>query len=53
MSMALLLVALLAFLGSGTGCHHWLCYCSNRVLLCQDSKVTEIPSDLPRIAVEL
>ncbi|XP_051013069.1 follicle-stimulating hormone receptor isoform X2 [Acomys russatus] len=51
--MALFLVALLAFLGSGSGCHHWLCHCSNRVLLCQDSKVTEIPSDLPRNAVDL
>ncbi|XP_060226418.1 follicle-stimulating hormone receptor isoform X2 [Meriones unguiculatus] len=51
--MALLLVSLLAVLGSGFGCHHWLCHCSNRVFLCQDSKVTEIPSDLPRNAVEL
>ncbi|XP_052040774.1 follicle-stimulating hormone receptor isoform X2 [Apodemus sylvaticus] len=51
--MALLLVSLLAFLGSGSGCHHWLCYCSNRVFLCQDSKVTEIPPDLPRNAIEL
>ncbi|XP_038176146.1 follicle-stimulating hormone receptor isoform X5 [Arvicola amphibius] len=51
--MALLLVSLLALLGSGTGCHHWLCHCSNRVFLCQDSKVTEIPSDLPRNAIEL
>ncbi|XP_028620987.1 follicle-stimulating hormone receptor isoform X2 [Grammomys surdaster] len=51
--MALLLVSLLAFLGSGSGCHHWLCHCSNRVFLCQDSKVTEIPADLPRNAIEL
>ncbi|XP_021073699.1 follicle-stimulating hormone receptor isoform X2 [Mus pahari] len=51
--MALLLVSLLAFLGSGSGCHHWLCHCSNRVFLCQDSKVTEIPPDLPRNAIEL
>nr|XP_034370136.1 follicle-stimulating hormone receptor isoform X2 [Arvicanthis niloticus] len=51
--MALLLVSLLAFLGSGSGCHHWLCHCSNRVFLCQDSKVTEIPTDLPRNAIEL
>ncbi|XP_005354788.1 follicle-stimulating hormone receptor isoform X2 [Microtus ochrogaster] len=51
--MALLLVSLLALLGSGSGCHHWLCHCSNMVFLCQDSKVTEIPSDLPRNAIEL
>ncbi|XP_035309859.1 follicle-stimulating hormone receptor isoform X2 [Cricetulus griseus] len=51
--MALLLISLLAFLGSGAGCHHWLCHCSDRVFLCQDSKVTEIPPDLPRNAVEL
>ncbi|CAN0508173.1 unnamed protein product, partial [Rangifer tarandus platyrhynchus] len=51
--MALLLVALLAFLSLGSGCHHQLCHCSNGVFLCQESKVTEIPSDLPRDAVEL
>ncbi|XP_060024648.1 follicle-stimulating hormone receptor isoform X2 [Lagenorhynchus albirostris] len=51
--MALLLVALLTFLSLGSGCHHRICHCSNRVLLCQESKVTEIPSDLPRNAVEL
>ncbi|XP_047378990.1 follicle-stimulating hormone receptor isoform X2 [Sciurus carolinensis] len=51
--MALLLVSLLAFLSLGSGCYHRLCHCSNKVFLCQDSKVTEIPSDLPRNAVEL
>ncbi|XP_011836986.1 PREDICTED: follicle-stimulating hormone receptor isoform X2 [Mandrillus leucophaeus] len=51
--MALLLVSLLAFLNLGSGCHHRICHCSNRVFLCQESKVTEIPSDLPRNAVEL
>ncbi|XP_055234818.2 follicle-stimulating hormone receptor isoform X6 [Gorilla gorilla gorilla] len=51
--MALLLVSLLAFLSLGSGCHHRICHCSNRVFLCQESKVTEIPSDLPRNAVEL
>nr|XP_035925100.1 follicle-stimulating hormone receptor isoform X3 [Halichoerus grypus] len=51
--MALLLVTLLAFLSSGSGCHHRICHCSHRVFLCQESKVTEIPSDLPRNAVEL
>ncbi|KAG3267333.1 follicle stimulating hormone receptor, transcript variant X2 [Ictidomys tridecemlineatus] len=49
----LLLVSLLAFLSLGSGCYHRLCHCSNKVFLCQDSKVTEIPSDLPRNAVEL
>ncbi|XDB55192.1 hypothetical protein AB1E18_008662 [Capra hircus] len=51
--MALFLVALLAFLSLGSGCHHRLCHCSNGVFLCQESKVTEMPSDLPRDAVEL
>ncbi|XP_022360155.1 follicle-stimulating hormone receptor isoform X3 [Enhydra lutris kenyoni] len=51
--MALLLVALLAFLSLSSGCHHQICHCSHRVFLCQESKVTEIPSDLPRNAVEL
>ncbi|XP_062934706.1 follicle-stimulating hormone receptor isoform X2 [Cynocephalus volans] len=51
--MALLLVSLLAFLSFGSGCHHRICHCANRVFLCQESKVTEIPSDLPRNVVEL
>uniref|UniRef100_A0A8C9J7W3 Follicle-stimulating hormone receptor n=1 Tax=Panthera tigris altaica TaxID=74533 RepID=A0A8C9J7W3_PANTA len=51
--MALLLVSLLAFLSLGSGCHHRICHCWHRVFLCQESKVTEIPSDLPRNAVEL
>ncbi|XP_039078430.1 follicle-stimulating hormone receptor isoform X3 [Hyaena hyaena] len=51
--MALFLVSLLAFLSLGLGCHHRICHCSHRVFLCQESKVTEIPSDLPRNAVEL
>ncbi|XP_069350550.1 follicle-stimulating hormone receptor isoform X2 [Eulemur rufifrons] len=51
--MDLLLVSLLAFLSMGSGCHHRICHCSNRVFLCQESKVTEIPPDLPRNAVEL
>eukprot|EP00071_Canis_lupus_P046854 XP_022280411.1 follicle-stimulating hormone receptor isoform X8 [Canis lupus familiaris] len=51
--MALLLVFSLAFLSLGSGCHHRICHCSHRVFLCQESKVTEIPSDLPRNAVEL
>uniref|UniRef100_A0A4X1WDL8 Follicle-stimulating hormone receptor n=1 Tax=Sus scrofa TaxID=9823 RepID=A0A4X1WDL8_PIG len=49
----LLLVSLLAFLTLGSGCHHRICHCSNGVFLCQESKVTEIPPDLPRNAVEL
>ncbi|XP_019511395.1 PREDICTED: follicle-stimulating hormone receptor isoform X3 [Hipposideros armiger] len=51
--MALLLVGFLAFLSLGSGCHHRICHCSNRVFLCQESEVTEIPSDLPRNVVEL
>ncbi|XP_019574661.2 follicle-stimulating hormone receptor [Rhinolophus sinicus] len=51
--MALLLACLLAFLSLGSGCHHRICHCSNRVFLCQESEVTEIPSDLPRNVVEL
>ncbi|XP_006839506.1 PREDICTED: follicle-stimulating hormone receptor isoform X2 [Chrysochloris asiatica] len=51
--MDFLLVSLLVFLSLGSGCHHRICHCSNRVFLCQESKVTEIPSDIPRNAVEL
>ncbi|XP_003417660.2 follicle-stimulating hormone receptor isoform X2 [Loxodonta africana] len=51
--MAFLLASLLAFLSLGSGCHHRTCHCSNRVFLCQESQVTEIPSDIPRNAVEL
>ncbi|XP_069881115.1 follicle-stimulating hormone receptor [Dipodomys merriami] len=51
--MALLLVSWVALLSVASGCQHRLCQCTNRVFLCQDSKVTEIPPDLPRNAVEL
>ncbi|KAM5292440.1 follicle-stimulating hormone receptor isoform 2-T2 [Ctenodactylus gundi] len=51
--MALLLGSLLTFLSAGSACHHHLCHCSSRVLLCQDSRVTEVPPDLPRDAAEL
>ncbi|XP_004369530.1 follicle-stimulating hormone receptor isoform X2 [Trichechus manatus latirostris] len=51
--MAFLLASLLAFLSLGSGCHHRICHCSNRVFLCQESQVTAIPSDIPRNAVEL
>ncbi|XP_049726505.1 follicle-stimulating hormone receptor isoform X2 [Elephas maximus indicus] len=51
--MAFLLASLLTFLSLGSGCHHRTCHCSNRVFLCQESQVTEIPSDIPRNAVEL
>ncbi|XP_027720845.1 follicle-stimulating hormone receptor isoform X4 [Vombatus ursinus] len=51
--MAFLWISLLVFLGSGSGCHHRICHCSDRVFICQENKVTEIPSDIPRNAVEL
>uniref|UniRef100_A0A7N4UZE3 Follicle-stimulating hormone receptor n=1 Tax=Sarcophilus harrisii TaxID=9305 RepID=A0A7N4UZE3_SARHA len=51
--MAFPWISLLVFLGSGLGCHHPICHCSDRVFICQESKVTEIPSDIPRNAVEL
>ncbi|XP_051831205.1 follicle-stimulating hormone receptor [Antechinus flavipes] len=51
--MAFSWISLLVFLGSGLGCHHPICHCSDRVFICQESKVTEIPSDIPRNAVEL
>ncbi|XP_068927898.1 follicle-stimulating hormone receptor [Petaurus breviceps papuanus] len=51
--MAFLWISLLVFLGSGSGCPHRICHCSDRVFICQESKVTEIPSDIPRNTVEL
>ncbi|XP_036608266.1 follicle-stimulating hormone receptor isoform X1 [Trichosurus vulpecula] len=51
--MVFLWISLLVFLGSGSGCHHRICHCSDRVFICQESKVTEIPSDIPRNTVEL
>ncbi|XP_074142905.1 follicle-stimulating hormone receptor isoform X3 [Sminthopsis crassicaudata] len=51
--MAFPWISLLVFLGSGLGCHHPICHCSDRVFICQESKVTEIPPDIPRNAVEL
>ncbi|XP_072491713.1 follicle-stimulating hormone receptor isoform X1 [Notamacropus eugenii] len=51
--MAFLWISFLVFLGSGSGCHHRICHCSDRVFICQESKVTEIPTDIPRNTVEL
>nr|Q6YNB6.1 RecName: Full=Follicle-stimulating hormone receptor; Short=FSH-R; AltName: Full=Follitropin receptor; Flags: Precursor [Notamacropus eugenii]AAL99292.1 follicle-stimulating hormone receptor [Notamacropus eugenii] len=51
--MAFLWISFLVFLGSGSGCHHRICHCSDRVFICQESKVTEIPSDIPRNTVEM
>uniref|UniRef100_A0A5F8HFT2 Follicle-stimulating hormone receptor n=1 Tax=Monodelphis domestica TaxID=13616 RepID=A0A5F8HFT2_MONDO len=52
-NMAFLWISLLVFLGSGSGCYHPICHCFDGVFICQESKVTEIPSDIPRNAVEL
>ncbi|XP_074080109.1 follicle-stimulating hormone receptor-like [Macrotis lagotis] len=51
--MAFLWISLIVFLGSGSGCHHQICHCSDRIFICQESKVTEIPTDIPRNTIEL
>ncbi|XP_061481641.1 follicle-stimulating hormone receptor isoform X2 [Rhineura floridana] len=45
---------LLLLLGVCSGCQHPICQCSDKmVFICQESKVTHVPQDIPRNATEL
>ncbi|XP_044284810.1 follicle-stimulating hormone receptor isoform X2 [Varanus komodoensis] len=52
--MVLLCLSLLLLARAGAGCQHSLCHCSDRMaFICQESRVTSIPRDIPRNATEL
>ncbi|XP_062981601.1 follicle-stimulating hormone receptor isoform X2 [Elgaria multicarinata webbii] len=52
--MALLRLSLLLLLGACSGCKHPLCRCSDRMaFICQESRVTSVPRDIPRNSTEL
>ncbi|XP_074983280.1 follicle-stimulating hormone receptor isoform X3 [Caretta caretta] len=52
-NMSLFLICLVVFLGGCFGCQHHLCQCSDRIFICQESKVIQIPRDIPRNSTEL
>ncbi|XP_069706533.1 follicle-stimulating hormone receptor isoform X2 [Phaenicophaeus curvirostris] len=44
---------LLVLLVSCSGCQHHACRCMGRVFICQESKVVQVPQDIPANATEL
>nr|XP_056708971.1 follicle-stimulating hormone receptor [Euleptes europaea] len=52
--MPLFSFSLLLLLGASTGCRHPICWCSDRgAFICQESKVTYVPQDIPKNSTEL
>ncbi|NWR74506.1 FSHR protein, partial [Centropus unirufus] len=51
--MSPVFACLLVFLASCSGCRHHACSCVGRVFICQESKVVQIPRDIPANATEL
>ncbi|XP_077191026.1 follicle-stimulating hormone receptor isoform X2 [Paroedura picta] len=52
--MPLFCFSLLLLLGASTGCQHPICWCSDRgAFVCQESKVTYVPRDIPKNSTEL
>ncbi|XP_060104901.1 follicle-stimulating hormone receptor [Heteronotia binoei] len=52
--MPLFCFSLLLLLGASTGCQHPICWCSDRgAFVCQESKVTYVPWDIPKNSTEL
>ncbi|XP_072189237.1 follicle-stimulating hormone receptor isoform X3 [Excalfactoria chinensis] len=51
--MSLGLTCLLIFLASCSGCQHHTCHCAGRIFICQESKVVQLPRDIPTNATEL
>ncbi|XP_049689628.1 follicle-stimulating hormone receptor isoform X1 [Accipiter gentilis] len=51
--MSPLLTCLLVFLVGCSGCQHHACRCMGRVFICQESKVVQVPRDIPANATEL
>ncbi|XP_074898103.1 follicle-stimulating hormone receptor isoform X2 [Buteo buteo] len=51
--MSPVLTCLLVFLVGCSGCQHHACRCLGRVFICQESKVVQVPRDIPANATEL
>jgi len=51
--MSPVLACLLIFLVGCSGCQHHTCRCVGRVFICQESKVVQVPRDIPANATEL
>lgn len=51
--MSLVLACLLMFLAGSSGCLHHTCHCMGRVFICQESKVVQVPRDIPTNTTEL
>ncbi|XP_050750610.1 follicle-stimulating hormone receptor isoform X1 [Gymnogyps californianus] len=51
--MSPVLACLLVFLAGCLGCQHHACCCAGRVFICQESKVVQVPRDIPANTTEL
>ncbi|XP_046769138.1 follicle-stimulating hormone receptor isoform X4 [Gallus gallus] len=51
--MSLGLTCLLILLASCSGCQHHTCLCEGRIFICQETKVVQLPRDIPTNATEL
>ncbi|KAM7118288.1 LOW QUALITY PROTEIN: follicle-stimulating hormone receptor [Ciconia maguari] len=51
--MSPVLACLLVFLAGCSGCQHHACHCAGRVFICQESKVVQVPRDIPPNTTEL
>uniref|UniRef100_A0A8B9U8I7 Follicle-stimulating hormone receptor n=1 Tax=Anas zonorhyncha TaxID=75864 RepID=A0A8B9U8I7_9AVES len=51
--MFLFLTCSLILLASCSSCQHHTCHCAGRIFICQESKVVQLPRDIPTNATEL
>nr|XP_047934373.1 follicle-stimulating hormone receptor isoform X2 [Anser cygnoides] len=51
--MFLVLTCSLILLASCSSCQHHACHCAGRIFICQESKVVQLPRDIPTNATEL
>ncbi|XP_021122890.4 follicle-stimulating hormone receptor isoform X5 [Anas platyrhynchos] len=51
--MFLVLTCSLILLASCSSCQHHTCHCAGRIFICQESKVVQLPRDIPTNATEL
>ncbi|XP_064365853.1 follicle-stimulating hormone receptor isoform X2 [Dromaius novaehollandiae] len=51
--MSFIFAYFLVFLAGCSSCQHHVCHCSGRIFICQESKVIQIPRDIPKNSTEL